>query len=661
MKRLLCALMLLASTASADRLAIVKPYTLASYGSLTGSEYGYAERDLRAAADLLGMDYDVLPQNVLHGNTAAQGQDLDLGLGAGSIVIGGVTKNYGASVHFWWGGAFTKAWGYNPDTLTRVAAWPSKSQLFIGPPAALGSTQWSTSSTCSTGIGASSVGLPFGNGEGSDGGKSNGRASSVYLAGNQLMWKNWNCLYPLGLSTTASWPGITRGIIGIKTVLATATYNTCNACDGGTRSDPPDSVTMWYRQRTTGTGAPYGSRLIFAWPAAQGSNNMAIMQYVMALAALDSASGGRLIGQVPGWTPKKLAIYVDKYLFRSNYTATGNDDNHGLYFPDSTSYWAHTDSLDALGVPYTLAFQADRDTIARYPYDLVRLRRLVNARFTPEIHRGAYAAQGGSTRYAQRDVFGANLTRPLYNSPPPYAPANGDTSVYAGLVFARALADSLFPGRVSRAIYPPGGDWVPKQYTSRANLPDKNELAKAIWYAGFRTLLIDPDRPDLNPNMSFATATGGTFVSGATDPEGLFAAERRIKVYSDSTYTLSGGFGGASQGQQSPVGSVFFAAVRSMRAESAALNLNITHNYSEEFLWGALTGNWYRTDIAFYYHYFHTPLSVLMMSSGYMGGDGTGSNQAAGWWQIKWTVNQIKAVNKLAGRTVIRIVDAGEL
>jgi len=666
MKRLLALLMLLALPAHAARVAVVKPFAMP--GSATPNEYGFAERDLRGCLDALGMDYDILPQSCLIGNSGSA-QDLDLGLGAGSISIGGVARQYGAAVHFWWTAAaygVARAPGYNPDTLTRVAAWPTKPQLYIGPTVVGGSTQWSTNSACSTGIGAGSVSLPFGDGEGSQ--KVNGRHSSMYLAGNQLMWKNWQAIYPLGLSTTASWPGITRGLVGVKTVLAansTGSYENCNSCDGGSRSDPPDSVSVWYRQRTTGTGAPYGSRLIFAWPAAQGGANGAIMLTLMALCALDSSAGGTLIGQVPGWTPQKLAIFLDKALYHSNYTTSGNDDDHGLYRPDSTKTWAMVDSLDALGVPYTVGYQADRDTIRTYPYELVRLKRLRNAKFSPQVYRGTFTTNaigepGRSNARNRVDVWGTQRTRLLYASPPPYTPTTTDSSVFAGLWYMGALTDSLFPGRRSRSFYQPRGDWVANQHT-RANLPDKNEVAKAVWYAGGRVMLLDPDNPDVNPNPSFATATAGTFVGASTNIDGLFAAERRVNVYSDSTYSLSGGGGGASQSQQAPVGSVFFAGIRGMRAESGALNLSVTHNYTEELLWGALTANWYRTDIAYYYHYFHTPLRVLMIPIGSMGGDATGNNRAAGWWQIKHLVNQVKAANKLAGRTVISIVDAGDL
>lgn len=658
MRRLLLCLMLLAVPAHAARLAVVKPYAMP--GSVSPPEYSYSERDLRGAIKALGIQADFISQSALAQNTGAQGQDLDLALGNGSVVIGGVTRTYGATVHFWWGSGFARHWSYNADTLTRQAAWPATSQLFIGPPTITGSTQWSTSSTCSTGIGASSGATPFGDGEGSQP-RSNGRAASNYVAGSSLVWKNWNSTYKLGFGSLSGWPGITRGIVGTQTVLGPGQYETCNACDGGARTDPPDSVTMWYRQRTTGTGAPYGSRLIFAWPAAQGSNNGAVMQYVMALAALDSACGGTLIGQEPGWTPKKFAVYIGKALYHSGFATTGNDDDHGTFLPDSAKLKAVCDSLASLGVPITIGVNASRDTLRAYPNELGWYSRIPLAKFAPECYVGVFS--GGSTgksdtttRYKITDTWGTQRSRSLYLSVPPYTPTHYDSTLYGNLYWVRTLMDSVFGARSARSVYPPRGDWVANQF-NRSNLPDKNEFARAVYSAGYRTLIIDPDNPDVNPNPSFGTATGGTFVGPAVNVDGLFAAERSIPIYSDSTWSQ----GNTTTRGLSQIGRLKFAGMRVMRSESGALNLSLSHNYTEEMFWGALTGNWWRTDIPYYYHYFHTPLSVLHTDTGYLAGNATGNNQVAGWWQIKHMVNQIKAVNVLAGRSVMRIVYAEDL
>ena len=87
------------------------------------------------------------------------------------------------------------------------------------------------------------------------------------------------------------------------------------------------------------------------------------------------------------------------------------------------------------------------------------------------------------------------------------------------------------------------------------------------------------------------------------------------------------------------------------------------HNLSSEFTQGLFGGPWYSDDVPFYFHSFRTPLSVWIVRAGGLGlgGKSTISNTRPEYYYTKWLVNELRAVNRLAGRTVFAFVYVDDL
>jgi hypothetical protein len=89
--------------------------------------------------------------------------------------------------------------------------------------------------------------------------------------------------------------------------------------------------------------------------------------------------------------------------------------------------------------------------------------------------------------------------------------------------------------------------------------------------------------------------------------------------------------------------------------------LDHSHDPMGEVILGSMGGPWYLQDMPYYYHGFRTPLSVFVAKAGGLsGGMGLGLGRPD-YWEMKSFVNIIRAINRLAGRTIIAIVPVDQL
>ena len=615
-------------------------------------------RSIRNTLDALGVQYDVVRSDAL---TTAQ-------VAAGSATFGGVTRTYDAVIvtNFTKGtAAATYTVGFEPDKLSLVANKPTIPVLIV-------SAYWAIngfvqSSSCSLGV-VNSVGAPFSTFPGTG----NGFTRSVYVTGYSEPWKTHDGMFPMRVVPGTMSNGVMlRPLVqaAISNASGAAGAGTCTDCDGMTRA-AADSSVLWRLSRTDADGDETGAPIFVCFPNLNGTStasNFSSGLMAMAVAALDSATrmngydpttntwltgspAPKVIGSKPGWNPRRLAIALTHAGGHSSGAAESFDGESGGAFAagaanDSATFKASLDSLNTLGIPLTMFYNADRDTVAAYPNELGWYKGVRLAKFSPALTRGMWTSQagtlGGNALMRPTDVWGRLRNRWLYSSD-----CDTDTgSVFCNLTRIKAYNDSLFAGRTVRTLYAPAWDWIPSNYT-RAFLPTRDSLVTIAVLAGFNSLIVSPEATEQSPGASYNLQSGGgaVFSTSATNPLGLFNNEQRVAAYRDFSKT-------------DYAGTFNFPASRGRWGEAASQNLGggASHWWSDEFLWGALStaGPWFIADYPYYYHNFKTRLSILEVPVSLLAGTTAGSNKRYGWWHIKSTVNQVKAMNRLAGRSVV--------
>jgi len=638
----LAALLLLAASPAHAYSVLVTTATTPGNSSDNRGHSNYL-RAIRNVLDSQGVQYDVIRGDAL---TTAQ-------VAAGSVTFGGVTRTYDAViVTSFTKGTTTYVTGFQPDQLTLTANWPTIPVLLVAAHWAVSGYQ--NSATCSTGV-LNAIGAPFG--DGTNGmGTGNGYVRSCYVTGRAEPWKTYDGMWPQNINPAATWSGrILRPLVqaAISTASGTGASTTCTDCDGMTRS-ASDSSTLWRISRKSSAGSETGVPIFMAFPTMNGGSggaNFSSGLMGMAVAALDSAtrltgstSEPKVIGSRAGWQPRRLAIALTHVGGHSSGAAESFDgESGGANWRDSTNFKAvYRDSLGSLGIPITAFYNADRDTVAAYPNELAFYKTLRLAKFAPAITRGVFSSTAGVTANsvgAPIDVWGRQRTRWLYSSD-----CTTDTgSVYCGLQRIKALNDSLFAGRTVNTLYAPAWDWIPSQY-SRAFLPTRDSLVTIATLLGFNSLVVSPEATEQSPGASYNLQQGGgsVFSTSATNPTGLFNNDQRVTAYRDFSKTVY-------------AGTFNFPASRGRWGEAASVNIDgaAGHEWAEEFLWGAMStaGPWWISPYPYYYHNFYTRLSVMEVPVNLLGGTTPGTKRY-GWWQIKWAVNQVKAMNALAGRNV---------
>lgn len=654
----LAALLLLAASPAHAYRVLVTTSNLPG-GSPPPDPRGYSGnlRSIRNTLDALGVQYDLIRSDAL---TTAQ-------VAAGSVTAGGITRTYDAVIvtNFTRTVAgVTYTTGFLPDALTLVGNKPTIPTLIVGAYWAVNGFEQSPA--CSLGV-TDSITVAFGTRPGSG----NGYTRSVYATGYAEPWKTHDGMMPQPVQVGTLANGVyLRPLVQahISNASGATGTNTCTDCDGMARA-AADSAVLWRLSRTAVNGDETGAPIFVCFPNLNGSStasNFSSGLMAMAVAALDSATrmtgfnpdsnrwltgspAPKVIGSKPGWNPRRLAIALTHAGGHSSGAAESFDGESGGAFAagaanDSATFKASLDSLNTLGIPITMFYNADRDTVAAYPNELGWYKGVRLAKFSPALTRGMWTSQAGTldanAPMRPTDVWGRLRNRWLYSSD-----CDTDTgSVFCNLTRIKAYNDSLFAGRTARTLYAPAWDWIPSNYT-RAFLPTRDSLVTIAVLAGFNSLIVSPEATEQSPGASYNLQSGGgaVFSTSATNPLGLFNNEQRVAAYRDFSKT-------------DYAGTFHFPASRGRWGEAASQNLlgSWGHWWSDEFLWGALStaGPWYIADYPYYYHNFKTRLSVLEVPVGLLAGTTAGSNKRYGWWHIKSTVNQVKAMNRIAGRTV---------
>lgn len=239
---------------------------------------------------------------------------------------------------------------------------------------------------------------------------------------------------------------------------------------------------------------------------------------LVAIARLDSIvyaeTGKRLITK-----PLTTAFVVDGFMATN---ALGSQ--RGRAVADSARFYGSLDSLQAWGVPFTGGVNVD--SAASYARDLILMKRLGRARWTPQVWTGmdtTAAGLGGAARLRPTDVFGhwrnraalgdtTNSRRTVESS---------DSSFYQLMSYATYKLDSLGLRR-SRTMIPPYLDYSPKQCVK--NDPRGATRSDSILYAGsllgYSAIVVNVNEDQSNP----AKAVAALRVNGWRRTEGNIRA-----------------------------------------------------------------------------------------------------------------------------------------
>lgn len=667
MRRLVAVLLTLALAvpAWAGRVAVITPSaTYGSSGNATSSSKYQIGKWLELL-DVMGVQYDVLPQSACPTTQISNG----------TIVFPSGSRSYSAFIHIGWKVGGTNAAGYNPDSLWRAgdavttrARWSSVPQIFCGPTTSVG-VDFAGTSACTTGI--ASLPAAYASVDA-------GIGTHMFLTNGPEIWHDYSTnstTYPPATTGTvyAATPrnnaittGITRTIVGTK--RASFDWTGLSAkIDDITRPTQAqaDTFVLMARYRGAGDAAPN----IFVWPHASNGPNPVVSLMAMALAVADSASGRQIIGQKPGWAPRKIGVYISRAFTRGSYIELGsNHESRGIFCIadscDSNYFKYGIDSLAALNIPYTIGVNVD--SISAYPYEKAWWNRLPNKKFTVESWNAVSKPAAIDTAGVvwQPDIFGKVRTRSLFPSSGRSiggtCPA-GDTSLTCLLTYARnkLAVNGLTP--FSKALLGPESDYLPKNFTA-TNMPSWDSLGVALLAAGYSHIIANADAVASAP-VQFSVNGSGTTQTAVTDPGVLDGfRERTIPIY---TNRYNSG--------QTRVGTIRALAMRGFVDDpqtytvklTPMFNLGaITHPYGNEFLQGVFGNVWYAGDMPYYFHSFRTPTSVYVLRAGGLGSYGSfdlGAGTRYEYYLLKWVYNQVSAINRLAGRSLVTFTSVDEL
>lgn len=662
MRRLALALLLFAAPASADRAAIILP---GSYYGSTQAGIDQLQRTIDAC-ELLGISYDLLPQSATP----------TLQIIGGSINFAGqASRPYGVFIHVSWtstcGGGGVFAPGYNPDSLWKTATWASRPQIFIAPTTTSG-VAFSNCGTCSTGV----INPPT-----TFGLSDRGLSSGAYMVGRPYRWREPGSYYGNMVRTPAKPGGVMRTLLGLTTsppCLSGAcgdTYANYTNLDGygnitQTNADT-GLIIMRYGASGNIANKPASVPNILVWPNAGGQNNPSTFLIWAALAAADSAlyatTGGRIIGQTPGWEPRRIGFYISRAFTRADTGKDGRPHDRMSFscidVCDSAFFKASLDSINALGIPVTVGVNVD--SIASYPYEVAWWKRIRKAEFSVEswngpTTNGGPTAQDTAGRANAADIFGYRRSRQLQpiGGRAVCAPCiPGDSTLTCLLTYARDRLEA-YSLPTSNAIMAPHIDFVPSNY-NRGNVPTLDSLGGALLAAKYDHIVVSPNHDNFR-NNSFALSGSGVTQPVVTNPMWITSREGKLDVYSGAghgtrygTLTVAGtrGYADDPQGDGQPSGIWFLHGS--------------SHPWHNEFLQGALSRRWYgitHPSTAWYVHTFRTPLSVFTIRTGGLMYDYNRTNATRpDYWNLKHIVQMVRVINELNGRVNIDIVHVDDL
>ena len=384
-------------------------------------------------------------------------------------------------------------------------------------------------------------------------------------------------------------------------------------------------------------------------PATEGD----IPLIMMALAHLDSLSGGKVFGH----KPLKVAFTVDQACSRGNRRGP-----HGPYVDDESAYYAVLDSIAALGVPIT--FGVNVDSLTAYAAEVAKLKAIARARFAPQSWRmiaDTSDTPGNTTASSDRliDVWGHNRKRVYVGDG-----SATDTSLFALLRQQRIKADVVFgSARVSRFALAPLDDWSPLGLTGRNRANELDSLFYAVTLAGYSGIRVDGQRPEANANTN--VGPGKTNPLGYYNRQGyqrwsLASASGGMKLLAHNGFYLGGGaLQWAGEGGDSTAADRFGLLYAEYNREWIGLTQDHDNPYDLfPYSWLGAGDPRLVNDVVASVDRFHAPRRayVRKLHAGDFSGATGGTNgppARPGWWILKNMVIQARAINLLAGRPIV--------
>lgn len=641
----------LASVADAKRVLVIR-----QSGTIGNESSNAASKQLgnvMSTLDLLGVDYDVVNQNAITGTLSKDA------LKTGVVYydsLGNISQTYGAMIHLGFTVSGTgRVAGYNPSPLTTRSGWATIPHIFFGPQVVSGSTIFTQTATCSTGVAAGRV-LSS-----SAGWTPSGLA--MHMVGNTFVWSgnsDGSVYYrndgSAGLilgPNSGSVVQKSRVVIGASAVSArdSGVVSCGTACDSAGRaldyfnSPSADTAVIWTRERFNGDTAI----TVFAPTINIGNGSVAHTGHLvaMALAIADSATRldydsngkGQLIGQKPNWSPTTVAFVVDGAFSRSTSDVGIYDWNSHTTQPNSDTLLvkAGIDSLASLGIPITVGVNVD--SVDAYPSEKAWWARLTRARFYPSLRTASGStvlvpSANTSTTLAV-DPFGYNRSRDFITSAryTAWSACDGtDTTLSCQLEYARRRLSAYpeYSQKLSAFIVAPMFDYIP--FGRQSASLDSFEVA--LMRSGYTCAVSGVMAIGSLGRVSWALDSGSPQSLVATDPKNWNNLQRR-SMRNDFRWL----------------------SAREINENAVQATKWSSHTMNEEWTNAIFNKLWYNQDLLYYQHNFRTKCNVIIIRPGDLGFQpkSTRNPLMPGWWCIKWTVNEILAINAFAGRTVINI------
>lgn len=491
--------------------------------------------------------------------------------------------------------------------------------------------------------------------------------AGMYQVGSPERWLN--------SSNVSAWiRNSTPPAGGLRAHVARATVNMdirtvaqgvpCSDCDSLVQSDTPDTLMFWERPLSHVAGT---KPFLFAWaiggaPCTDSAETIAkpcegeTPVLMMALARLDSLSGGAVFGP----KPIRWALTID-----GGFSRSGRRNSGGVLAADSASLKATIDSLQALDIPAVLG--VNLDSVASYPSEKGWWTKWRRLKFSPQTRYGidstAMPAGGLSTWLKPADVWGRWRQRLAYRVSDSLCQAMQDTSIYCGLKSQFFRMDSIpdFAGRTSRFILPPDDDWTPIN-KFRGLGPDSVLYAASLAGAsGIRVNAQEEPSSAYGPNRT-------------TNPRGWYGQQKwqtalgqRIKLLAHSGYSIMGSHSqidvrsDSAAPYQPAEGEVYGFKDIPVYELGRIWNAGIYPKWQDEdFMQSGIVGAGIGADEP--WENVNKPRvdrivgvrhgSIIRMSAQEFAGDPDGPATRNGWWTIKSMVHAQRVINRLANRNI---------
>lgn len=434
-----------------------------------------------------------------------------------------------------------------------------------------------------------------------------------------------------------------------------------------------DSLCLWDRPMSHVTGAK-AIEFAYIWGTSGCSDsvNLGVLQTAVgcelsldvlacAVAHFDSLCGGKVIGTTTaGLKPLVLSPVVKSAFSRSGY------NNPGGIAPDDTTR-AKFNYARLSGYPITMA--AAPESAAAYVSEFAWYPS--SFKFAMESRIGAsrdtaLVSMGNASIFSPVDIFGRYRNRFAVGDSAAHTVTGKDTSICALWYAASTRLDSVLSaqgiqGRRSNLAIAPGDDWTPKNINGLQGNPGPSvdSVLYALQKAGATGLLIAVQTP-----QSYQRSPVGYEVGGQQTWPGPLAAGFRLLAHSG--YRICGSrwiWDFRADSTQIQFQSVALPATQ-------YVGTNLIHDEVDR-AWGQLLlPTWRDYDVMPYdrvdgYDGVLTPKedllygvmygSVFRMSANdFGGGYGSPNPSDVGYWTLVSLQRSFAAVNKLAGRTIVR-------